>query len=480
MKLSTLISHSSELIRIILKSYQPSDRIASQYFRKKKYIGSKERRFISEITFSTLRNLLLSQFAFPNVSYDDDKIKVIINLILNNYFHIDKSIDLKNLFKRLPNYSTVEFNIELSDAIGELLGISTHEVERVINLIKGKFSDLLNQIDGLKSKADLNEKEINIIASRYSMPVWILEELHNNKFTKRTWQDIIDVAQSLTSSAPLTIRVNLNIANRDDILKYLNDNGIDSYPTTLSPAGIIIKKRYQLTQLDIYKNGLFEIQDEGSQLVSYALSPTKNSQILDAAAGAGGKTLHLACITDGKASITASDIEGRRLKELSKRLKRYNDKSINIKFINPKFFTDDTLNQKNIFPTQFDFILIDAPCSGMGTVRRMPMQKYRVNKKLLQKLQNNQFNILNFYAQYLKPKGILVYATCSIMPDENEYLIEKFLNNNQDFKPDFLLPAFQQNNILIPNLSENDYFISLSPSIHKTDGFFIARLKRQG
>ena len=222
--------------------------------------------------------------------------------------------------------------------------------------------------------------------------------------------------------------------------------------------------------LKLFKDGLLEVQDEGSQLISYILNPEKGDYILDACAGAGGKTLHIASIMNDTGRIIATDVESNKLKELNKRASRFGYKSIETVSFNN--FENSSKFGK------FDKIIIDAPCSGMGTVRRSPMLKWRLTPEILLKHQKKQLEILNFYSKHLKPGGFLVYSTCSIMSSENHEVIKKFLSTNEDFFPEPIKPSIDLFNITGLNLGENDYQLQLLPSVHNCDGFFMAKLRK--
>jgi 16S rRNA (cytosine967-C5)-methyltransferase len=215
------------------------------------------------------------------------------------------------------------------------------------------------------------------------------------------------------------------------------------------------------------------VQDEGSQLIGYALSPGPGEKVLDACAGAGGKTLHIADLTNGRASILATDMDFIRLRELGKRAYRAGIDSIKTQLIK----SGKPIDIKNIGDNGlYDSVLVDAPCSGIGTVRRMPMQKYRLNEALLEKHAKKQLEILNNYSQLVKDGGILVYSTCSLMPEENSGVVGKFLSLHPEFCADPLEPVFSEHGIKLMGLSENSNTLTLFPHIHGTDGFFMARL----
>jgi len=187
--------------------------------------------------------------------------------------------------------------------------------------------------------------------------------------------------------------------------------------------------------------------------------------------------LHIAELMNNQGIVIANDIEYNRLKEIPKRAAR---SAITIIQTNNslKNNLDDLMNYNRNLCNGFDKILVDAPCSGMGTIRRDPMRKYRINPHLLEKLKVNQLKILSEYSQYLKVGGILVYSTCSLLPDENEWVISEFLASNKNFQPDSLNQILQKNNIGIDNISADTFMLNIDFTQSNSDGFFMARLKR--
>jgi 16S rRNA (cytosine967-C5)-methyltransferase len=251
----------------------------------------------------------------------------------------------------------------------------------------------------------------------------------------------------------------------------LNNENIECEEGKLSPSSITLKKRIPITGLNIYRNGLVEIQDEGSQLVSFALAPELGTTVLDACAGAGGKTMHIASLMNDSGKILACDTEFNKIKEIKYRASRQNFqsiKSIHIRREIPK----DLLRG-------FDYVLIDAPCSGMGTIRRIPNPKWMLTKDSLERYSLKQLELLNFYSQFVNLGGILVYSTCSSMFEENDEVIDKFLSDNKNFIPDSIPDALQKYDIKIANNEkDNNYKIHLFTHIFGCDTFFICRLRK--
>ncbi len=467
MKFSTIIKHSAELIRIILNSPNPADNLTSEYLRSKKYLGSNDRKIISEIVFSNLRINTFVIKSTENYLFEkkitnlmEDKIQLLYllsTIIINGHFDSKYLLNLKKNLSKI----NIKFN-ELIEIISEV--IIDFELSQISPIEFMKYQ--INSATDFLNKIYSNEP---LLATELCLSETVIDSLQK-KYDNKT---INLLAYELMHPAPLCLRVNTLTANIDEIIAELKTNEINAVKSVLSPAGIIIEDRINLSNFDFFKNGEIEVQDIGSQLISYSLAPDEGTEILDACAGAGGKSLHLATLTNDRSNITSTDIEYKRLKEISIRARKAGLSSINSIIIKENDL------QSKIQKNKFDYILIDAPCSGLGTVRRMPMAKYRLNDKLLSRITKNQYEILSYYSQFLTENGILVYSTCSLLPDENENIIGRFLSENSDFSPYPLKPAFDRYDITIPNLKDNDFSLALTPLNRETDGFFMAKIQKK-
>ncbi len=484
MNLSSLIKHTAHLLRIVNKSNKPADSIIHNYFREKRYIGSKERRFISELVFTTLRYLRLIQYLSHQVLFgekskqiikEQEKVLsyyVIISLILSDLISPETdsfkfSLLYEKIQKNLNDFQN-ELSGVLSNIFTDLNGVNLR------NIIKIELQNLYEiAVNIVTSVSKPSDRDFEILSYRYSIPAFILKSFYQNGIHKENLQLISETAESLMMPAKLKLRVNNLKSDRIEILKSLLNQGIEAELTIFSPDGIIINQRLNLYELNEFKSGLIEIQDEGSQLISFCLSPAENSTILDACAGAGGKSLHMAAITKNNAKILSLDINSQKLNELNKRAKRAN--AICIETMQQKSF-EKMQNSKN--KMLFEYVLIDAPCSGLGTIKRSPWLKYHITPKSIQNRQKRQLEILGYYSQFVKPGGILLYSTCSLMPEENEIVIEKFLNKYPEFSPDPVYPQLLKYGIKIPYINKNDFMMSILPSVLNCDGFFVARIRK--
>jgi 16S rRNA (cytosine967-C5)-methyltransferase len=385
MTFESLLGHAAEIMRIIRKSPQPADRLMSEFLRAKRYIGARERRAISGWVFSCLR--VLDQAIA--LSSDADADALIASLQID---HADRD---------------------------DVQGAIEHATGRAHG---DEFSDL-------RPPPSANVQD------------WIL-----NSTLTRWPSDAEDVWRAMTASAPVVLRVNLRLADRAAVIAALRADGIACREGAHAPAAIILEQRVNIIDTPLYRDGIVEVQDEGSQMISIGCDVREGDHILDACAGAGGKTLHLADLIRDRGHIVARDVEWGRLKELTPRARRAGLTCVHVQH------TRDADNER------FDVVLVDAPCSGLGTARRSPMVKWRLTPELAQRHARKQLKVLTENAQHVRDGGALVYATCSVLPEENEHVVRAFLKEHDDFTCE----AEQQ----------------MDPFHHGTDGLFWARLRR--
>jgi 16S rRNA (cytosine967-C5)-methyltransferase len=277
---------------------------------------------------------------------------------------------------------------------------------------------------------------------------------------------------AMNRRAPLVARVNTLLADRERLLFLLREQGIDCHPTSLSPLGVVLQTRVNAFSVDAFKQGLFELQDEGSQLVGIMVDPPP-TRVVDACAGAGGKTLQLAAAMRNRGELFALDVDPARLDDLRKRARRAGVHNARIRAIPPT--GEEAVRAVADLAHKADRVLVDAPCSGTGTFRREPDARYRLTPEDLTLHSHRQRELLSRFSALVKPGGRLIYATCSILREENEAVVESFLGSHPDFA---LRPADTE----LPEgagekVTENGY-LRLFPHRHGTDGFFGALLVR--
>lgn len=235
-----------------------------------------------------------------------------------------------------------------------------------------------------------------------------------------------DIAASMNTPANLILRVNTLKNNKEELIKLLNKEGIEVKESLVAPWALICKQRSNVFQTSLFKEGRFEVQDAGSQLIAEYCEAEPGKYVIDACAGAGGKSLYLAAKMKNKGRIIAMDIEGYKLQELKRRATRAGVHNIQTELIEGQ----KTIKKHN---NQADILLLDVPCSGSGVLKRNPDAKYKITNSFIYELTEKQKFILQNYSQMLKNGGTLVYATCSVLPEENEEQVRNFINNNGAF-----------------------------------------------
>ena len=279
-------------------------------------------------------------------------------------------------------------------------------------------------------------------------------------------------AAAMNERAPLTARVNLLRTTREELQSRLRAEGVDARPTPLSPVGLFLDTRQNAFALPSFREGLFELQDEGSQLLGL-LVDAPPTRVVDACAGAGGKTLQLAAQMRNRGELFALDIDARRLEDLKRRARRAGVHNVRIRPIPPS--GPEVAPALADLVDRADRVLVDAPCSGTGTFRRKPDARYRLTEAMLTQHVDRQRLLLEQFAPLVRPGGRLVYGTCSVLEEENEGVVAAFLERHPGFRT--LPPADKLGPELGEKVSTGD-FLRLSPGVHGTDGFFGAILLR--
>lgn len=281
---------------------------------------------------------------------------------------------------------------------------------------------------------------------RESIPDW-LDELGSSELGEKIWEKEI---HELNKEAQVVLRVNTLKTNPIQLKKLLDEQSIETFPVGDYPDALVLVKRQNLQNINEYKQGLFEIQDASSQLIAPFLELKEEMTVIDACAGAGGKSLHIAAKLKNKGKLISMDVEERKLFELKKRAERGGVNIIQTQIIN-----DASLNK---LKNSADRLLLDVPCSGLGVLKRNPDAKWKLNLEFVNEIQKVQQTIISTYSQMLKKDGVMVYATCSILPSENQKQVELFLGKNKNFE-------FIEDRKILPS--------------EGFDGFYMAKLRRK-
>ncbi len=418
-----------ELLHETAATPRPADGIVSHYFRNRRYIGSKDRAAVAAQFYAIMRHQGRMQWWLNKAKIENATARAITIAYLS-------TVEEKTLGEINTLFDGKKF------APKPL----TEPERKLLEQMKGHTAEHPNMPDVVKVEC----------------PYWAADSLK-----KRFGKNFAKELRALLEPAPLDIRVNTLKTTREEMLAALQKLNIEAEACKLSPWGIRIKGRPSLNALPMLKEGLIEIQDEGSQLIALIADAKPGQRVVDFCAGAGGKTLAMAAQMNNKGRIVACDVLAGRLKRSGERFRRAGIHNVEIK---PLSTENDPWVKRH--KTSFDRVLVDAPCSGTGAWRRNPDSRWRTLGPGMEKLLVLQNSILESAARLVKPKGILIYATCSLLPEENEAQVEKFLEAHKEFKlkdcGEFL------------GESAKGPYLSLTPAQNETDGFFGALMERIG
>lgn len=424
MQFPAQIQATIELLSESIETQYPADRLMANYFRARRYIGSKDKAAISEYFYQVLRNRLGLEYLL-----EGQQLAVTPARLLAALLHLEGQ-QLANIFTSQRHQPT---------------RLASSELER------------LRQIDKKQLQTAPEHVQLNI-------PDWLEPHLRAS-----LGGDFINEITAANQRASTDIRVNTLKINRSSLNQLLGEMGYRAEECRYSPWGLRFSSRVALFNSKSFQQGMFEIQDEGSQLLAWVSNVQAGQKVVDFCAGAGGKTLAMAAMMNNKGVIYACDVHSKRLQETLRRAKRAGVHNIRTHCLSSEH--DKWVKQHREIS---DVVLIDAPCSGTGTWRRSPDSRWNLTAERLEKLQVLQRSILQSAARLVKPGGRLLYATCSLLRAENEEQVSAFLSEN----PHFSELAFANIDELFSGQPAVASQLRLLTSIHQTDGFFIAQLQR--
>jgi 16S rRNA (cytosine967-C5)-methyltransferase len=410
-----ILGNTEEVLREILRFSAPADTTLSRYFKDHPRLGSRERGAVAEGIYAILRN----------------------KSFFTDFAEAGQSPTMRRL--------TI---LGLAEAVGvDSLGGLTEEETEFLNRIK--------EIDRNLMPAQM----------RSNLPKWLFD-----KFVAQYGEaETLQLADALNQPAPLDLRVNSIKTTRDEAIARLAEAPIAAEPTPFAPLGLRVLRKPALQNLPLFKEGAIEVQDEGSQLLSQIVGAKRGEMVVDFCAGAGGKTLALGALMRNTGRLYAFDISEKRLAKLKPRLARSG-----LSNVHPVQIAHERDAKVKRLAGKIDRVLVDAPCSGLGTLRRNPDVKWRQKIEAIAEMQVKQASIMDGAARLLKGGGRLVYATCSLLTEENEFIVEQFLANHPEFVLVPMSAVLEEQKIA---LEMGDY-LKLLPHKHQTDGFFAAVLER--
>lgn len=405
-----------EALTIVLPLTSPADVQLKRFFKEHAKLGVRDRAIIAETVYAVLRH----RRAIEAIATD--------------------GVPRKMALLALTRYQ----------------GMSSRELTNVLK--KAEMTWLADSRSFVPKKTSLGIEA--------ELPDWVIARLKNVISDK----DILALGHSMMNPAPLDLRVNTAKAKRDAVMKLLQRDGIVCAATPWSPIGIRLETKVALAKHPAFLEGFIEVQDEGSQLLGMLMEPKRGEMVVDFCAGAGGKSLLLAAMMGSTGRVYAMDVSEKRLTNLGPRLKRSG-----LSNVMPQKIDSENDTKIKRLAGKIDRVLVDAPCTGLGTLRRNPDLKYRQSEQALAELNIKQAAILQSAARLVKPGGRLVYATCSFLTEENETIAEAFLAKHPQFKLIDVNKIFER--LKVPIKNQGIYF-RLSPQQHATDGFFAAVMER--
>lgn len=304
---------------------------------------------------------------------------------------------------------------------------------------------------------------------RAELPQWLYAAV------EQQYPDAEALFAALVEPAALDLRVNTLKAQREEVLAEFAGYGVDCVATRYSPDGIRLADKPALTQWAAYRDGRIEVQDEGSQLIARLVQPRRGEMVVDFCAGAGGKTLALGALMRSAGRLYAFDVNEKRLAGLGPRMRRSG-----LSNVHPVAIRSESDLRVKRLAGKCDRVLVDAPCSGSGTVRRNPDLKWRFDQPELERVSKVQRSVLAAAARLVKPGGRLVYATCSLLARENQDVIEEFLAAHPEFHSIPAAEVLSMQSISVEQAARFAPYFVMLPHLHGTDGFFAAVLERAG
>jgi 16S rRNA (cytosine967-C5)-methyltransferase len=418
-----LLDACSELVRLVLKFDHPADAIVSRFFRDNRGLGPRERATLAETAYTVLRKKLLFDHLAPSGSGPKERRMAILGFY----------------------------------GPGDFLRSALTDQEK----------NWLDQCEAVKPE-DLMERH------RHNLPEWLVQPL-KDQLGDQFWP----LVEHLNLGAGLDLRVNTFKAKRADVQKELQQAGIKAVPTPYSPWGLRIAGKPALNKNEAFVRGDFEVQDEGSQLLAMLLDAKRGEMVVDFCAGAGGKTLAIGAAMRSTGRLYAFDTSAHRLDSFKPRMARSG-----LSNVHPAAIAHERDDRVKRLSGKMDRVLVDAPCTGMGTLRRNPDLKWRQNLQAVEEMAVKQAAILQSAARMVKSGGRLVYATCSVLPQENEAIAVAFAAANPDFvalPAGEVLAGLKVDNApsLCAGGEDGQLYLRLWPHRHATDGFFAAAWQKK-
>lgn len=415
-------------------------------FMRQSALSEQDRRFITELVYGTLKSIntldwMLGHFIDRRIDKIPPVIRNILRMGMYQIFFLTK----------VPISATCNESVNLAKKYGHAGTI------KFVNAV-------LRNAGRNQDKIIYPDKELHPIqycSLKYFHPEWMIK-----RWIERLGFEATEALCCYNNTTPpLSLRTNTLKNSREQLLVILNKEQVDCSPSHWTPEGIVCRSFPSLNKLCSLQQGLFQVQDESSMLVAHVLDPKPGEFIIDACSAPGGKSTHIAALMKNTGKIIATDVHQHKLNLINENCQR-----LGISIIETQ--CQDATMLHHQYSVAADRVLVDAPCSGMGTLRRKADSRWRKTEEMLSDLPKLQYDILHSASLCVKPGGVLIYSTCTTEPEENQEVLNHFLNNHQEFH-------LQTAGSFLPSLKE-EKTIQLWPHIDHVDGFFIARMQYVG
>jgi 16S rRNA (cytosine967-C5)-methyltransferase len=409
-------------------------------------LSDQDRRFITELVYGTVKagatlDWMLSNYLSRPLTKVAPIIRNILRLGIYQLFFLEK----------VPASAACNQAVELTKKYGHA---------GTVKFVNGVLRNAARSPEKIVYP-EQDKQPIKYLALKYFHPEWLIA-----RWVKRLGATACEeLCQINNNNPPLSIRTNTVKTNRTELLQRLTNEGVKCQASDWTPEGIVCYEHPGLSTLASLQEGLFQVQDESSMLVAHILDPQPGEFIIDACGAPGGKTTHIAALMNNTGKVLSTDIYEHKLT-----LTRENASRLGLTNIDTKAL--DAVNLDSLYSLKADRVLVDAPCSGLGVIRRKPDSRWRKTEEILRDLPKLQAAILASAAQCVKPGGVLVYSTCTTEPEENQNIVDAFLQE----QPMFVLETAGQ---YLPGQKRPDAMLQLWPHTDGVDGFFIARMTRQ-
>lgn len=407
----------------------------AKVFRRERWLGSSERRFVAELLYSMIRHarridLALEQGGLKSVGRAPDSSRLLACMVLEY---------------ELSPQDAAQYEAELDWAA----------------------------VAAINDKIATFRRPVERIAARHSLPDFLAEVLVADLGAEQAEA----LAAALNQRAPMSLRANSLKTSRVELREALEQEGIKTSPGQYGSQTLHVDTRTNLFGLDAFQRGLFEAQDEGSQLIAELVAPPPKGMVVDYCAGAGGKSLALAALLENRGRVLASDVDKRKLKELRRRAKRAGVGNVQVVELDPEAGAAMPKPFEKIIG-KASRVLVDAPCTGVGALRRNPEARWRLTDADLQRLPKTQLQIAQRAMELVAPGGRLIYATCTLLKRENEDVVEALMAGREDLE--IISPrevwGAERGDALV---DQSGQFLLTQPHRHGSDGFFAAVIRRK-